>query len=116
MIERKDGTRCGLVRLYDIKSESFTWGSWILDENKTRRAALESAVLSFGVGFDVMERDLANVDVRLENKHATSFYERLGMTETHRTEGEIFFVYPRARFDADKEAHHSILEQEKRNA
>ena len=29
VIERKDGTRCGLVRLYDIEAESFTWGSWI---------------------------------------------------------------------------------------
>lgn len=116
VIERKDGTRCGLVRLYDIEAESFTWGSWILDENKTRKAALESAILSFGVGFDVMERAVANVDVRLENKHATSFYERLGMTETHRIDGQIFFAYPRARFDADKEAYYSILEQEKRDA
>ena len=116
VIERKDGTRCGLVRLYDIEATSFIWGSWILDENKTRKAALESAILSFGVGFDVMERAVANVDVRLENKHATSFYERLGMTETHRIDGQIFFAYPRARFDADKEAYYSILEQEKRDA
>jgi len=116
VIERKDGTRCGLVRLYDIEAESFTWGSWILDENKPRKAALESAVLSFGIGFDVMERAVANVDVRLENKHATSFYERLGMTETHQIEGQIFFTYLRARFDADKEAYYSILEQEERNA
>ena len=48
VIERKDGTRCGLVRLYDIEAASFTWGSWILDENKPRKAALESAILSFG--------------------------------------------------------------------
>ena len=116
VIERKDGTRCGLVRLYDIEAASFTWGSWILDKNKPRKAALESAILSFGVGFDVMERAVANVDVRLENRHATSFYERLGMTETHRIDGQIFFAYPRARFDADKEAYFSILEQEKRDA
>jgi len=116
VIERKDGTRCGLVRLYDIEAESITWGSWVLDENKTHKAALESAVLSFGIGFDVMERNVANVDVRSENKHATSFYHRLGMTETHRIDGQIFFAYPRARFDADKEAYLSILEQEKRDA
>ena len=116
VIELKDGTRCGLVRLYDIKAESFTWGSWILDENKPRKAALESAILSFGIGFDVIECAVANVDVRSGNKHATSFYERLGMTETHRKDGQIFFAYPRARFDADKEAYLSVLEQEKRNA
>ena len=116
VIERKDGTRCGLVRLYEIEAESFTWGSWILDKNKTRKAALESAVLSFGIGFDALEMHSAIVDVRVANRHAAAFYRRLGMVETHRIDGQIFFAYPRARFDADKEAYHSILEHEKRNA
>ena len=61
MIERKDGTRCGLVRLYDFDVESFTWGSWILDESKPRKAALESAVLSLAIGFELFQRDLAKV-------------------------------------------------------
>ena len=65
VIERKDGIRCGLVRLYDIGAESFTWGSWLLDQNKTRKAALESAILSFGVGFDELGLSLAHVDVRI---------------------------------------------------
>ena len=116
VIERKDGTRCGLVRLYDIEAESFTWGSWILDEHKPRKAALESAVLSFGIGFDALEMHSAIVDVRVANRHAAAFYRRLGMVETHRIDGQIFFAYPRARFDADKEAYHSILEQEEHNA
>lgn len=116
VIERKDGTRCGLVRLYDFDVESFTWGSGILDESKPLKAALESAVLSFGIGFGALGMHSANVDVRLENRHATSLYERLGMTKTHRIDGQIFFAYPRARFDADKEAYLSILEQEKRDA
>jgi hypothetical protein len=38
------------------------------------------------------------------------------MVETLRIDGQIFFAYPRARFDADKEAYLSILEQEKRDA
>ena len=37
VIERKDGTRCGLVRLYDIEAESFTWGSWILRQKQDRK-------------------------------------------------------------------------------
>jgi RimJ/RimL family protein N-acetyltransferase len=92
MIERKDGTRCGLVRLYDIEAKSFTWGSWILDEHKPRKAALESAVLSFGIGFDALGVQLANVDVRVANEHAAAFYRRLGMEETHRIDGQIFFA------------------------
>ncbi len=111
VIEGKDGTRCGLVRLYDIKADRFNWGSWILDENKPRKAALESAVLSFGIGFDVLQRDLAEVDVRLENTHAEAFYSRLGMTEIHRTDQDIFFTYSCARFQADRAHYLSLLSE-----
>ena len=63
VIERKDGTRCGLVRLYDFDVESFSWGSWILDESKPQKAAIESIVLSIGVGFELLQQDLTKVDV-----------------------------------------------------
>ena len=112
VIERKNGTRCGLVRLYDIEAECFTWGSWILDDNKPSKAALESALLSFGVGFDAMERPAAKVDVRLENTHATAFYRRLRMTETHRTEQDIYFIYPRDQFRTDRSLYLKLLKGE----
>lgn len=102
VIENEHGISCGLVRLYEIDAETFTWGSWILDKNKPSKAALESAVLSFGVGFEALQRTCANVDVRVENAHAAAFYRRLGMIEINRTERDIFFAYPRSRFLADK--------------
>jgi RimJ/RimL family protein N-acetyltransferase len=111
VIERKDGIRCGLVRLYDIGTDSFTWGSWILDHNKTLKAALESAVLSFGVGFDGLGLSFAHVDVRIGNKHAEAFYRRLGMTEIRRDVQDIYLTYPRSRFDADRAGYLAILER-----
>lgn len=109
IIERNDGTACGTVRLYDINKESFTWGSWILDQNKPRKAALESATLSFGVGFLGLGKNRAKVDVRKDNKHAEAFYRRLGMIETHQTEQDIFFIYTRARFEADRAGYEAIF-------
>lgn len=113
VIERKDGTRCGLVRLYDIGAESFTWGSWILDHNKTRKAALESAVLSFGVGFDGLGLSQALVDVRIGNAQALAIYQRLGMIELRRDDQDIYFTYPRVRFEADRPGYLAILEEER---
>lgn len=112
VIERKDGTRCGLVRLYDIDADSFTWGSWILDHNKTRKAALESAVLSFGVGFDQLGPPIANVDVRIGNERALAFYQRLRMTELQRDDQDIYFIYPRSQFEADRAGYMALLEAE----
>ena len=111
VIERKDGTRCGVVRLYDIGSNNFTWGSWILDHNKPPKAALESAVLSFGIGFDGLARPQAHVDVRIGNNKAHAFYVRFGMTEIGRDDRDIYFVYPRDRFAADRARYLDILER-----
>lgn len=112
VIERKDGIRCGLVRLYDIGAEAFTWGSWILDHNKTRKAALESAMLSFGVGFDRLGLSQALVDVRIGNEQAIDLYNRLGMSELRRDDRDIYFTFPRSRFDADRAGYLAILEAE----
>lgn len=111
IITRHDGTPCGTVRLYNITGDGFTWGSWILDQNKPPKAALESAVLSFGAGFDGLGAALARIDVRRDNTHATAFYRRFGMTETHRTARDIFFAYPRARFMADRAGYLALLKQ-----
>lgn len=112
VIERKDGTRCGLVRLYEILVDNFTWGSWILDHNKTRKAALESAVLSFGVGFERLGKREALVDVRIANAKAHAFYVRLGMTEIRRDNHDIYLVYPRERFEADRSMLLDVIEPE----
>ena len=55
IIERKDERPCGTVRLYDFTDDSFTWGSWILDETKPPKAALESVLLSLYHGFDTLD-------------------------------------------------------------
>lgn len=112
VIERKDGTRCGLVRLYDIGCERLTWGSWILDANKPRKAALESAILSFGVGFDLLDLPEAFVDVRMDNKKALAFYIRLGKKELCRDERNVYFVYRREKFEVDRCRLLRVVEQE----
>jgi len=112
VIERKDGVRCGLVRLYDITADSFTWGSWILDHNKTRKAALESAYLIYVIGFDQLGVPKAVFDVRRANEHTIAFHRRFGAIQTGESEIDIFFIYPRERFEADRQAHLDVLMQE----
>ena len=109
IIERMDGARCGTVRLYEIEEDSFTWGSWILDSSKSKKAALESAVLSFGVAFELLSLQLARVDVATQNEHAEKFYRRFGMTEIHRTDSQIFFEYASKQFHLEKERFLSVI-------
>lgn len=110
VIERKDGTPCGVVRLYDIATDSFTWGSWILDHNKTPKAALESAVLIYTIGFDALGLEKAVFDVRLDNDVTLAFHRRFGATEIRRDDRDIYFVYARDRFAADRARYLDVLE------
>lgn len=113
IIERlSDGQPCGTVRLYDIADGQFTWGSWILDEGKTPKAALESAVLVYDVGFSGLGCDLAVFDVRRDNERTLAFHHRFGARKTGADDLNIYFDYPRDRFAADRDGHMSTLKAE----
>ncbi|SHL66019.1 Protein N-acetyltransferase, RimJ/RimL family [Roseovarius marisflavi] len=112
VIERLDGTPCGVVRLYDIAGDSFTWGSWILDHNKPPKAALESAVLSFGIGFEGLGLHRALIDVRKDNTHATAFYRRFGMTETGADTENLYFMLSRDDFRRNRDSFMNILQEQ----
>ncbi|MRU15675.1 GNAT family N-acetyltransferase [Roseovarius sp. A21] len=113
IIERLgDGVPCGTVRLYDIAADSFTWGSWILDENKTPKAALESAVLVYVVAFDRLGCSRALFDVRRDNSRTLDFHRRFGARETRYDDLNVYFEYPRAHFEADQDGYISILKLE----
>ena len=109
VIERKDGTRCGLVRLYDIEAESFTWGSWILDENKPRKAALESAILIYEVGFDGLGCDHTVFDVRNDNSYTLAFHRRLDARGIATDELNVYFNYEQRQFDSDRPHYLKLL-------
>lgn len=109
VIERPDGTRCGVVRLYEISERSFTWGSWILDHNKTPKAALESALLVYVSAFERLGLADAQFDVRRDNEGTLAFHRRFGAVETHETDRDIYFTYTRGQFEADKAGFLAIL-------
>lgn len=110
VIERRaDARRCGVVRLYDIAEQQFTWGSWILDESKPSKAGLESAVLIYQIGFEHLQKRKAVFDVRRDNAHTISFHRRFGATETGFDEINIYFEYYRDRFFADLANYQRLL-------
>ncbi|WP_377278845.1 GNAT family N-acetyltransferase [Rhizobium sp. R86522] len=102
LIERIDGTACGTVRLYDFKENSFCWGSWILDENKTRYAAIQSALLVYEIGFDKLGFEQSHFDVRLENTRVIAFHERMGAIRTHKSTDDQYMILTREAFQKEK--------------
>lgn len=91
IIERLDGTPCGTVRVYDLREDSFCWGSWILNEDKTRFAAVESAFLVYQFGFDELGFKKSHFDVRKGNDGVISFHKRMGAIQTCESELDYYF-------------------------
>ncbi|PRA28423.1 GNAT family N-acetyltransferase [Pseudomonas poae] len=103
IIERLDGERCGTVRVYDFVGSSFSWGSWILNEQKTRNAAIESAFLVYTFGFEQLGFDQCHFEVRKGNDRVISFHEKMGATKTHETEHEFYFEITKESVNSARE-------------
>lgn len=91
IIELLDGTPCGTVRVYDLRPDSFCWGSWILNEDKTRYAALESAFLVYQFGFENLGFSKSHFDVRKGNDRVISFHQKMGATQTGESDLDYYF-------------------------
>ncbi|BCX51234.1 hypothetical protein CTYAZ2_08160 [Comamonas testosteroni] len=103
IIERNDGTPCGTVRIYDLKENSFCWGSWILNEDKTRYAALESAFLIYQFGFNELGFESSHFDVRKGNERVISFHKKMGAFKTGEDDlNEYFNITKEAVMEAKK--------------
>lgn len=96
------GEPCGVVRLYDFRGNSFCWGSWILADNAPRKAAIESALLVYEFAFGQKGFEQSHFDVRLGNEKALAFHDRFGATRTTTDDLNQYFVYPKARYVADR--------------
>lgn len=77
IIEDKDGERYGTIRLYDVRGDSFCWGSWILRDGRPSGFAVESALLVYQFALTLGFRK-SHFDVRKENVSVWQFHERFG--------------------------------------
>jgi RimJ/RimL family protein N-acetyltransferase len=73
-----DGSAIGTIRIYDVRGESFCWGSWMLISNAPRNAAIESALLVYEYAFFALHYKRAHFDVRKDNESVVGFHKRFG--------------------------------------
>lgn len=100
IIERLDGIPCGTVRIYDIREDSFCWGSWILNESKTRYAALESAFLVYDFGFNNLGFEKSHFEVVKKNERVVSFHKKMGAVEVGQDNENFYFEINRQSVEA----------------
>jgi len=69
---------CGTVRIYNFNGDTFEWGSWILDDNKTRYAAMETAILIYEFAFNTLGFSKSEFEVNKDNDKVVSYHKKSG--------------------------------------
>ncbi|RTL33806.1 MAG: N-acetyltransferase [Burkholderiales bacterium] len=108
IIEDRDGQRHGTVRLYDVQGDSFSWGSWILADDRPSGFAVESALMVYhfalGLGFVA-----SHFSVRVGNESVWKFHERFGAVRTGQQGDDYFYSISRAAIEASFDKYRKYL-------
>lgn len=101
---KSDDLQIGTVRLYDFQTnpKSFCWGSWILNENKTKYAAVESALLVYEAGFNILKFDQSHYEVMKGNDKVHSFHIKMGAEKVSEDATNIYYVFPKNQHEKNK--------------
>jgi len=99
IIESLERKRLGTVRLYDIRGNSFCWGSWIVIDDAPRSTAIESALLIYQIGFDTLGFSRSHFDLRKNNTRVVDFHLRMGAENTDEDALNYYFEYSKEAFD-----------------
>lgn len=102
IIETKDLEPIGTVRIYDFQDKSFCWGSWILAVGAPATAAIESALLIYHIGFDIIGFTQSHFDVRIENERVCSFHEKFGAKKVRSDHLDNFYIFKRPDYETAK--------------
>lgn len=110
---KSDDLQIGTVRLYDFRSDpkSFCWGSWILNENKTKYAAVESALLVYEAGFSTLGFDQSHYDVMKGNNKVHSFHLKMGAEKVSEDNVNVYYTFPKDQHVINKNHYAKFLRQ-----
>jgi RimJ/RimL family protein N-acetyltransferase len=104
-----DWSQCplGTVRIYDVRADSFCWGSWILSKDAPTNAAIESALLIYDFAFFSLHYSKSHFDVRKENQRVVDFHKRFGACVVSEDDLNFYFHY-------DRDAYMSVRQKYRR--
>lgn len=85
--------RLGTIRIYDIREDSFCWGSWVLSKDAPKIAAIESALLIYDFAFYSLHYSKSHFDVRKENGRVIDFHKRFGASMVGEDDLNYYFQY-----------------------
>jgi hypothetical protein len=83
----------GTVRIYDLKEDSFCWGSWIIKKDSPFSVSIKSALLIYEYAFYKLGYVKSHFDVRKDNQKVVDFHKRMGAVVIEEDSLNYYFNY-----------------------
>lgn len=109
IIQNKNSQPVGTVRIYDVKEDSFCWGSWIVKPEARIYASFESAVLLYNYAFFTLGFTQSHFDVRKENKSVINFHLKMGAKIIKEDELNFYFIFKKESYQKKMEEHFKLV-------
>ncbi len=109
IIEDAGKQSVGTLRLYDIRGDSFSWGSWLIAPGTAPAVAMESALLVYEFAFGPLGLGGCHFEVRKGNDRVAAFHKRFGARETGEDEMSRQFAFTREDYEAVRQRYEKFL-------
>ncbi len=107
----KDTRKIGLVRIYDLKEDSFSWGSWIIAPGAPSHVGIESVLAVYDFGFYYLGFPQSHFEVLKENTAVNEFHRRFGAKLSSADDYKYYYVITKAEYEKSKEKYLKFYQQ-----
>lgn len=91
IIENKENKPIGTYRIYNLKEDSFSIGSWLMVDKANPFEVIEGEYLAKMFAFDITGFNKFHFDVRKENKKVVRYHKMMGAKIVAENDIDYFF-------------------------
>lgn len=109
VIQLQDGSPVGLIRLYDLKLDIFSGGSWIMAPGHPHQIAVETVILLYDLCFDQLGYEKILLQVVKENQSVIRFHKRFGALVEREDERCVYLINTSSTMKGPREKFRKLL-------
>jgi len=91
-LQLNNGALVGLIRVYDLKRDTFSGGSWVIAPGHSHNIAVETVVLLYDLCFDQLGYKNVLLQVVKENQSVIRFHKRFGALVDREDDKYVYLI------------------------
>ena len=92
----------GTIRIYNIKDNECTTGSWLFSSNTYQLTPIISELLIYEIVYNILKKSTVLFDVRKENKKVVNYHKFKMITLINEDEGNLYYSMSKAEWGESK--------------